>query len=193
MSTGGFLQTAIQNLNEDHSIFHLNSSVPTYQLLKPPHLTTLSTPPRTMTTPQQERVSIFNALHRPKTDGLGLPNRYHFSIQTLPLLPGEAIFLVNPYNNHEHTEGRTRLITLPPQPNKPKPSSPSSLLLQRPIRQRRPHLPNAQRHAPLGPLELEHQRPRASECRLGMTTRHRRPGGAVRGIGFGSRSCGDCG
>jgi hypothetical protein len=59
-------------------------------------------------------VNIFNGLRRPELDGLGLPNHYHFSVQSLPFLPGDAVFMVNPYNGHEHTEGRTRIASLPP-------------------------------------------------------------------------------
>ncbi|KAJ5585398.1 uncharacterized protein N7459_005198 [Penicillium hispanicum] len=34
--------------------------------------------------------------------------------ESLPLLPGDAVFLVNPHNAHNHSEGRTRIAQLAP-------------------------------------------------------------------------------
>ncbi|KAJ5368947.1 uncharacterized protein N7496_008707 [Penicillium cataractarum] len=67
-----------------------------------------------MSTHQQERVNTFNRLPRPAFDDLGCPNHYHFSVQSLPFVPGDAVFMLNPINGHEHTEGRTRIASLPP-------------------------------------------------------------------------------
>lgn len=67
-----------------------------------------------MPSSQHERVKTFNELRRPEFDDLGQPNHYHFCIKSLPFVPGDAVFMVNPWNGHEHTEGRTRIVSLPP-------------------------------------------------------------------------------
>ena len=56
----------------------------------------------------------FNALRRPEFDPWGAPNHCHFGVKTLPLIGGDAIFLVNPFNAHSHLEGRSRIASLPP-------------------------------------------------------------------------------
>lgn len=60
------------------------------------------------------RVQEFNALFRPEVDAWGIPNNYHFAVKKLPILAGEAVFVVNPYNAHNHSEGRTLITSLSP-------------------------------------------------------------------------------
>ncbi|WEW54634.1 hypothetical protein PRK78_000054 [Emydomyces testavorans] len=60
-------------------------------------------------------VDKFNALTRPMLTSFHLPNHYHFTVKPLPLnVPGEGVYLVNPYNGHDHFEGRTRITALSP-------------------------------------------------------------------------------
>lgn len=66
-----------------------------------------------MSSGQQDRVNTFNRLRRPQFDDRGHPNHYHFCVQSLPVVPGDAVVLVNPYNGHYHTEGRTNILSLP--------------------------------------------------------------------------------
>ena len=57
----------------------------------------------------------FNALQRPESDAFGAPNHYHFAVKALPGgVPGEAVFLTNPYNHHIECEGRSRISPLSP-------------------------------------------------------------------------------
>ncbi|CAI7598323.1 unnamed protein product [Penicillium viridicatum] len=57
----------------------------------------------------------FNALQRPERDAFGAPNHYHFAVKALPGgVPGEAVFLTNPYNHHIECEGRSRISPLSP-------------------------------------------------------------------------------
>lgn len=58
------------------------------------------------------RVQQFNGLFRPEVDAWGLPNHYHFAVKKLPILAGEAVFMVNPYNAHNHSEGRSLITSL---------------------------------------------------------------------------------
>ncbi|KAJ5628521.1 hypothetical protein N7490_010749 [Penicillium lividum] len=58
------------------------------------------------------RVKVFNGLRRPEFDINDLPNHYHISVRSIPLVAGNAIFLANPFNGHTHCEGRTRIIPL---------------------------------------------------------------------------------
>ncbi|KAJ5903557.1 hypothetical protein N7504_005940 [Penicillium tannophilum] len=61
------------------------------------------------------RVRAFNALRRPQFGVGDIPNHYHFSVRSLPMVPGNAVFLANPFNGHRHTEGRTRITPLSPE------------------------------------------------------------------------------
>jgi hypothetical protein len=60
------------------------------------------------------RVKKFNTLRRPEKDTWGNSNHYHFSVKSLPIVPGNAVFLANPYNGHHHVEGRARITPLSP-------------------------------------------------------------------------------
>lgn len=60
------------------------------------------------------RVKKFNTLRRPERDAWGAPNHYHFSVKSLPIVPGNAVFLANPYSGHHHVEGRARITPLSP-------------------------------------------------------------------------------
>ncbi|KAJ5920993.1 hypothetical protein N7466_009319 [Penicillium verhagenii] len=54
----------------------------------------------------------FNRLRAPERGPTQAPNHYHFSVRTLPIVEGDAVFLVNPYINQRHCEGRTRIKRL---------------------------------------------------------------------------------
>ncbi|KAJ5090533.1 Zinc finger MYND-type [Penicillium argentinense] len=60
------------------------------------------------------QVHQFNALRRPECDAFHLPNHYVFITKPVPLAGGEGVFICNPYNGHDHFEGRTRISTLSP-------------------------------------------------------------------------------
>ncbi|KAJ5287052.1 hypothetical protein N7478_002738 [Penicillium angulare] len=58
------------------------------------------------------RVREFNRLRRPEMDDIGTPNHYIFSVISLPKVPGNAVFVANPYNGHYHYDGRARITPL---------------------------------------------------------------------------------
>ncbi|OQE38570.1 hypothetical protein PENCOP_c008G08534 [Penicillium coprophilum] len=41
-----------------------------------------------------------NTLQRPERDAFGKRNHYHLAVKGLPGVPGEAVFIANPYNSH---------------------------------------------------------------------------------------------
>lgn len=61
------------------------------------------------------RLRQFNELFRPEYDAWNMRNHYHFAVKKLPVLAGEAVFLVNPYNAHNHSEGRSLITSLSPE------------------------------------------------------------------------------
>jgi hypothetical protein len=60
------------------------------------------------------QLKLFNNLQRPETDAFGRRNHYHFTVKALPGFPGEAVFIVNPYNQHCESEGRHEIARLSP-------------------------------------------------------------------------------
>ncbi|KAJ5933553.1 hypothetical protein N7454_005882 [Penicillium verhagenii] len=54
----------------------------------------------------------FNRLRAPELGPTQNPNHYHFSVRTLPIVQGDAVFIVNPFVHQHHCEGRTRITGL---------------------------------------------------------------------------------
>lgn len=59
------------------------------------------------------RLQIFNKLPRSELGKMHMPNHYHSSVRSIPMVAGNAVFLVNPYTGEQHLEGRTRITPLP--------------------------------------------------------------------------------